>query len=295
MNTMQKVYLDAQEACGIDRLLTRKWFMKNDKFPVITLCGSTRFPECFEKWQRELTLAGYIVISVGLFGHREENFDMSGKTKKMLDRMHFQKIYMADTIYVLNKDGYIGLSTWDEILYAISIGKNVVFIEPLRNECAVDLVNLCGFEYPANWIIWYSDTIQNPGLKSLQYNGEKIVKTDPEKAYAFVDSKCPVCNGTGWVEVAPNCRGVKMCGYCRSTGLVGEYKEFPRIDLPPENPFGLKLRKFREKRQVSMSLLANLLGCSVSHFSEIERGLVQATEDEKIKISEWILSAVDDE
>lgn len=108
------------------------------------------------------------------------------------------------------------------------------------------------------------------------------MNSDQEKAYAFVDSKCPVCNGNGWVEVAPNCRGLKMCDYCRGTGLVGEYKEVPGIDLPPETPFGRKIRKFREKRQVSMSLLAKLLGCSVSHFSEIESGLVQATEYEKI-------------
>ena len=39
------------------------------KYPVITLCGSTRFKEEFMEAQKELTLAGNIVISVGLFGH----------------------------------------------------------------------------------------------------------------------------------------------------------------------------------------------------------------------------------
>ena len=39
------------------------------KFPIITLCGSTRFKNEFEKAQKDLTLKGYLVISVGLFGH----------------------------------------------------------------------------------------------------------------------------------------------------------------------------------------------------------------------------------
>lgn len=38
-------------------------------YKVITLCGSTRFKDEFLKVQKELTLKGNIVISVGLFGH----------------------------------------------------------------------------------------------------------------------------------------------------------------------------------------------------------------------------------
>ena len=39
------------------------------KYPVITLCGSTRFKDQFMDAQKKLTLEGNIVISVGLFGH----------------------------------------------------------------------------------------------------------------------------------------------------------------------------------------------------------------------------------
>jgi len=39
------------------------------KYKVVTLCGSTKFKDQFMKAQKELTLKGYIVISVGLFGH----------------------------------------------------------------------------------------------------------------------------------------------------------------------------------------------------------------------------------
>lgn len=55
------------------------------KYPVITLCGSTRFKEQF----------------------------------------------MADAIYVINVDGYIGESTRSEIEYALRNGKRVYYLEPL--------------------------------------------------------------------------------------------------------------------------------------------------------------------
>ena len=38
-------------------------------YKVITLCGSRRFKDEFMRVQKELTLNGNIVISVGLFGH----------------------------------------------------------------------------------------------------------------------------------------------------------------------------------------------------------------------------------
>ena len=60
------------------------------KYPVITLCGSTRFKEQFLEAQKRLTLEGNIVISVG---------------------------------------GYIGSSTRSEIEYAKKNGKEVRYLE----------------------------------------------------------------------------------------------------------------------------------------------------------------------
>ncbi len=42
-------------------------------YKIITLCGSTRFKDDFMRVQKELTLKGNIVISVGLFGHSGDN------------------------------------------------------------------------------------------------------------------------------------------------------------------------------------------------------------------------------
>ena len=107
------------------------------KYKVVTLCGSTRFKDEFMKAQKDLTLKGYIVISVGLFGHSGdqevwENMDEGTltKTKEMLDDMHKRKIDMADEIFVINVNGYIGESTKSEIEYAKSNGKKVNYLEP---------------------------------------------------------------------------------------------------------------------------------------------------------------------
>ena len=97
------------------------------KYPIITLCGSTKFKEDFERVNRELTLAGNIVISGGCFGHSGDVF--SDEQKIMLDDIHKRKIDMADAIYVINKDGYIGSSTRSEIQYALRTGKQIIDME----------------------------------------------------------------------------------------------------------------------------------------------------------------------
>ena len=107
-------------------------------YKVITLCGSTRFRREFEEANKRLTLAGNIVISVGLYGHAGDaevwegmDEDTLTQTKVMLDDMHKRKIDMADEIFVINVSGYVGESTRSEIAYAEATGKPVRYLEPL--------------------------------------------------------------------------------------------------------------------------------------------------------------------
>ena len=104
--------------------------MKKRGYPIITLCGSTRFKDDFLRVQKELTLQGYIVISVGLFGHSGDEDAWTEGTKEMLDDMHKRKIDLAQAIYVINKDGYIGDSTRSEIEYAKATGKAIYYLCP---------------------------------------------------------------------------------------------------------------------------------------------------------------------
>lgn len=98
------------------------------KFKIITLCGSTKFKDQFLYEQKRLTLEGNIVISVGLFGHSGDDEVWTKNTKEMLDDMHKRKIDLADEIFVINVDGYIGSSTKSEIEYAHSTNKPVGYL-----------------------------------------------------------------------------------------------------------------------------------------------------------------------
>lgn len=94
----------------------------------VCLCGSTKFKNDYEYASRQETIEGRIVISVGLFGHRDPAFDQDGDLKKKLDMLHLRKIDDCDEILVINTGGYIGESTTAEIAYAESTGKRVRYM-----------------------------------------------------------------------------------------------------------------------------------------------------------------------
>lgn len=97
---------------------------------IITLCGSTRFKDEFLQAQKDLTLAGHIVLSVGLFAHAD-GIELTPEEKIRLDNLHKEKINMSDAIFVINKDGYIGESTYGEIDWANRMKKQIFFlVEP---------------------------------------------------------------------------------------------------------------------------------------------------------------------
>ena len=104
---------------------------------IVCLCGSTRFYEFFQRANYELTMAGKIVLSVGFYPHaqKEMHSEQCGCTpeqKIALDELHKRKIDLADEVYVLNVDGYIGESTRSEIEYAEKLGKPIRYAEAIR-------------------------------------------------------------------------------------------------------------------------------------------------------------------
>ncbi len=91
---------------------------------TITLCGSTRFKDQFEKANAYLTLKGNIVISLGFF-EKSEGVEITPEQAELFGEIHLKKIDMSDEIFVIDVDGYIGESTRSEIDYAIKKGKVV--------------------------------------------------------------------------------------------------------------------------------------------------------------------------
>lgn len=89
---------------------------------VITLCGSTKFKEQFEKANAHLTLQGNIVISLGFF-EQSDGIEITQEQAELFERIHIEKINMCDEIFVIDVNGYIGKSTRKEIDYAKQNGK----------------------------------------------------------------------------------------------------------------------------------------------------------------------------
>ena len=67
---------------------------------------------------------------MGFFEYDKDTEVLDSKTMKMLKDMHKRKIDMADEIFVINKNGYIGQSTQQEIEYAVKTNKRVNYLEP---------------------------------------------------------------------------------------------------------------------------------------------------------------------
>lgn len=102
---------------------------------VITLCGSTRFKKEYLEVTKWLTLQNNIVISVGLFGQADGD-NLTKNEKIMLDKLHKQKIDLANEIFVIDPEKYIGNSTKTEIEYALTHNIKIRYLHEEQHELA---------------------------------------------------------------------------------------------------------------------------------------------------------------
>ena len=117
------------ESCRAERF--RREIGLAQAFPkIVCLCGSTRFMDAFHETGWQLTLAGYIVLSVGVCKHAEHHGGeaLGQDVADKLDELHKRKIDLADWVLVLNVDGYVGDSTQAEIEYAAVKGKQISYL-----------------------------------------------------------------------------------------------------------------------------------------------------------------------
>lgn len=97
-----------------------------DRPEIVCICGSTRFAAEMRAANRDLTLAGVIVVAPGEAGEL-----ITSEQKTALDALHLRKIDLADRVLVVNPRGYIGESTSREIAYARAAGKPISFTDPV--------------------------------------------------------------------------------------------------------------------------------------------------------------------
>jgi len=94
---------------------------------VVTICGSMKFKKEMIEIATELeTKYGWCVIQC-VYDIKSDSI-----TQQEMDNVvnaHWKKIDISDAIYVVNIGGYIGHSTKNEINYALSKGKEVIYHE----------------------------------------------------------------------------------------------------------------------------------------------------------------------
>ena len=105
-----------------------------DRPIIVCLCGSTRFMDAFFDAGWAETLAGKIVLSVGVCKHAENHGGeaLGPEIVHLLDELHLRKIDVADEVLILNVSGYIGESTRNELEYAKKKGKRIRFLEQIK-------------------------------------------------------------------------------------------------------------------------------------------------------------------
>lgn len=98
--------------------------MNRRQHKIICLVGSTspQWQEQYAKVNRELTLAGYVVISVAIFRGQVDDIE---KYRELLESIHFQKIDMSDAVVLIHKDA-MGKHTRMEMDYCHDKRKPIV-------------------------------------------------------------------------------------------------------------------------------------------------------------------------
>lgn len=98
---------------------------------IITVCGSLRFYKEMMEITEEMELQGNCMLVPIYNPARPNKDDFTKEDALTLDKMHKEKIKLADAILVVNVDGYIGNSTKSEIEFAKSLNKEILYYTDL--------------------------------------------------------------------------------------------------------------------------------------------------------------------
>ncbi len=95
---------------------------------IVTICGSMKYQDKMIEIAKYLEINyKYIVIQCIYSIDKLSDSDIN-----ILSKLHYKKIDISDAIYVVNINGYIGNSTSKEIEYAKKLGKEIIYLEPIK-------------------------------------------------------------------------------------------------------------------------------------------------------------------
>lgn len=95
---------------------------------IVTICGSMRFKDKMMEISKELEIKNKYVVIQCIYS----NDKFTEKEQQILSDLHYNKIKISDAIYVVNVNVYIGNSTYKEIEYAKKLGKEIMYLEPIK-------------------------------------------------------------------------------------------------------------------------------------------------------------------
>ena len=111
---------------------------------TVVLCGSRRFKKEIRAFAKELKSKGVVVYEPHLHEGKDEwsklSDDYKNYTALGLTYDHFQKIKNADVCFVINIDGYSGVSVTLEIGYAVALGKPIYALSKDKEERCRDVL-----------------------------------------------------------------------------------------------------------------------------------------------------------
>ena len=92
---------------------------------IITLCGRLKFQKEMMIVAEKLALQGNCILTPTY--PVIENIEITEEQIAMLKEAHFKRIEIANAIFVVNVNNYIGNSTNVEIEYAKELGKEIIY------------------------------------------------------------------------------------------------------------------------------------------------------------------------
>jgi hypothetical protein len=114
---------------ALNAILRRSTAEIIQKPKIVCICGSSRFNDEIAQANVRFTLQGKIVISTTcLVASNIPRCNLDNKSKQVIFNLNMQKIQMADEIYIVNPDAYIGEFTQQLIAYARMEGKPLAYM-----------------------------------------------------------------------------------------------------------------------------------------------------------------------
>ena len=92
---------------------------------TVTLCGSMRFEAEMQRIAFLLEIKfGYNVLQCV---YNPDALAVTEKDLTALENAHLRRIELSDAVYVVDIDGYVGEQVRNEIAFAESLGKEVIY------------------------------------------------------------------------------------------------------------------------------------------------------------------------